>query len=41
LLDEVNKDKARIEESIKQNNLQAENAKADSLSEKRPTTRRS
>jgi hypothetical protein len=41
LLDEVNKDKAQIEELIKQKNLQAENAKADSLSEKRPSTRRS
>jgi hypothetical protein len=41
LLDEVNQDKARIEESIKQKNLQAENAKADLLSEKRPSTRRS
>jgi transcription termination factor NusB len=40
LLDKVNKDKARIEELIKQKNLQGENAKADSLSEKRPSTRR-
>jgi hypothetical protein len=41
LLDEVDKDKARIKESIKQKNLQVENAKADLLSEKRPSTRRS
>jgi hypothetical protein len=41
LLDEVNKDKAQIEESIKQKNLPVENAKADSLSDKRPSTRRS
>jgi hypothetical protein len=32
----VTQDKARIEESIKQNNLHAENAKSDSLTEKIP-----
>ena len=39
LHDEVNKNNARIEESIKQNNLQAKNANADSLSQKTSLTK--
>jgi hypothetical protein len=39
LYNEVTQDKARIEESIKQNHLQAENAKADSLSEETSLTK--
>jgi hypothetical protein len=39
LYHEVVQNKARIEESIKQNNLQAKNANADSLSQKTSLTK--